>query len=161
MDSDIEVAYAMPAVEPSRPSRWRRLEPWKMTALVAAGAAVFMGATFGVTLLLIPDPVTIAGQLVLTDKSLDAAAGAACAGRGEYSDIRRGAQVVITDETGTTMALADLGQGRSVGTNMCSFPFTVPDLPGRSFYGVEIGNRVKVQFTPEQVAGPITLTLGA
>lgn len=157
MDSDIEVAFALPAVKPPRPRRSR--QRWKVAAFIAAFVVVSVGGGLGMGAIFGPAPVTIAGHLLLSDATMHNA-GTVCTGQGGFSDIRRGAQVVITDETGTTLALAELGQGQPTGTNVCSFPFAAGDLYEHPFYGVEIANRVKVQFSHDQVAGPITLTLG-
>ncbi|WP_326644568.1 hypothetical protein OIE67_25690 [Nonomuraea fuscirosea] len=92
---------------------------------------------------------------VLTENEL------ACTTGGGYDDIRQGAQVVVTDAAGKTIALGQLGAGgwkRDVG---CSFLFTVPEVPaGEKFYGIEVSHRGRVQYTAEQMTTPIELSIG-
>jgi hypothetical protein len=84
-----------------------------------------------------------------------------CTGGGGFDDIRQGAQVVVTDAAGKTIALAQLDAGswkRDVG---CIFLFTVPDVPGgEKFYGIEVSHRGRVQYSARQLAAPLELSLG-
>lgn len=101
--------------------------------------------------------VTVRGEppAVLTDNELTCVTG------GGYDDIREGAQVVVTDAAGKTIALGQLGAGswkRGVG---CIFLFTVADIPaGEKFYGIEVSHRGKVQYTAAQMSAPIELSIG-
>ncbi|WP_433414978.1 hypothetical protein ACQP1V_36125 [Microtetraspora malaysiensis] len=84
-----------------------------------------------------------------------------------YSDIRQGAQVVVTDATGKTLALGTLGAGKrhlpegaAPVARRCAFPFTVQAPGGQDFYGIEVSHRGRLQYTAEQVREPLELTLG-
>ncbi|MEV4096953.1 hypothetical protein [Streptosporangium saharense] len=84
-----------------------------------------------------------------------------CVTTGGYSDIQEGAQVVVTDASGTTVALGRLAYGSWNRHTGCVFLFNVPDVPGgHKFYGVEVGHRGRLQYTAEQVAQPLALTIG-
>lgn len=101
--------------------------------------------------------VTVVGQSpqVVTQDELT------CQGGGGYDDIRQGAQVVVSDSAGKTVALGQLGAGswkRGVG---CIFLFTVADVPaGEKFYGLEVSHRGRVQYTAAQLAAPVELSIG-
>lgn len=87
--------------------------------------------------------------------------GSSCATTGGYADIRRGAQVVVTDASSATIALGQLGYGSWDRQKGCVFLFTVADVPaGHRFYGVEVTHRGRLQFSAEQVAEPLALTIG-
>lgn len=90
--------------------------------------------------------------------------GRTCAGDGGYDDIRAGAQVVVTDADGGTVALGELSQGRmdgSVPDATCQWRFTVADVPaGAGFYGVEVTHRGALQYTEQELRSPISLSLG-
>lgn len=123
-------------------------------------------------------PATIAlhGTLVLSsagDFSWDFLGGSdtetVCyGGDGGYSDIKPGASVVVTNETGTTIGVGVLdsatatihGKGRNARAESCDFTFSVENVPvSAKFYGIEVSHRGVVQFTPSQI-GEIHLTLG-
>jgi hypothetical protein len=88
-------------------------------------------------------------------------------GRGGYSDIKPGASVVVTNESGTTIAVGSLGPatatisgtGRNAVGDSCDFTFAIPDVPDAKFYGVQVSHRGVVQFSPSEL-GDIALTLG-
>lgn len=90
-----------------------------------------------------------------------------CAGRGAHDDITAGTKVVVTDNTGATVAVGALDQGQPVlnpddGTRAesCMFTFEIADVPsGRGFYGVEVSNRGKVQFKEADLGSPLQLGL--
>ncbi|MFF4417498.1 hypothetical protein ACFYY8_33655 [Streptosporangium sp. NPDC001559] len=84
-----------------------------------------------------------------------------CATRGGYSDIQEGAQVVVTDASSTTIALGRLAYGSWNRHTGCVFLFNVEGVPGgHKFYGVEVSHRGRLQYTAEQVAQPLALTIG-
>src|SRR2546430_16945343 len=61
-----------------------------------------------------------------------------CAPDTGYRDLP-GAEVTVADESGRTLAVANLDQG-TFTDDLCSFAFTVTDVPaGRKFYQVTIG----------------------
>ena len=99
----------------------------------------------------------------------DAAIGVPCTSSAGYDDIHDGAQVIISDQTGTTIGLTTLGAGQllakegdSLFAARCAYKFqqTVPG--GATFYGLHAGNanRGVVQYSPEDVRNLIQLTLG-
>lgn len=82
-------------------------------------------------------------------------------------DVREGAQVTITDESGAVVALATLSPGKIAETTgaagsriavSCDFGFFA-DVPDREFYGVEVTHRGPVRFARED-ADYVRLTLG-
>lgn len=80
-------------------------------------------------------------------------------------DIRAGAQVVISDAAGNTIAIGQLQQGLVVGPDAgggytCSFGFSVQAPGGLDFYGVEISHRGRLQYPRAELNRPIALTLG-
>lgn len=76
-----------------------------------------------------------------------------------YSDIRPGAEVVISDDAGRTLAITSLGRGRFNASLQCSFPFHARVPAGLGFYGVEVTHRGVVK-EPESALGDVQLTLG-
>lgn len=68
-----------------------------------------------------------------------------CSGTRGYDDIQTGANVVILDGSGTTLATttletADDSDGSRPRSNICEFQFTV-EVPAADFYTLEIGRR--------------------
>lgn len=99
--------------------------------------------------------------------------GAPCEMSGGYSDIKSGAQVVVTDAGSKTLALGALGPGKLLLPNnddtplykwvarRCVFPFSVANVPaGQQFYGVEVSHRGRVQYPADRIAQPLDLSLG-
>jgi hypothetical protein len=109
--------------------------------------------------------INVHGTLLLTDspgvENLD---DVTCAGMGGYGDIAMGAQVVITDESGTTVAVTELGVGKLIGsgaTRECQFEFSASSVPaGKSFYGISVTHRGTIQYTEDQLRNGVELTLG-
>lgn len=121
-----------------------------------------------------PSPTTLAitGTITVpggnTDRGLEGGTGQTCTMDGGYSDIRTGAQVVVSEARGSTIALGALGPGvldlpdsAFWGTRSCVFPFTVSDVPaGHAFYGVEVSHRGRLQYDSTRIKQPLTVTLG-
>ena len=92
-----------------------------------------------------------------------------CRPDGGFSDMRRGAQVVIKNDMGTVVASSRLGTGvaepprlGASTTSFCVFPFEVTSVPTEKFYSVEIGNRSEIVYSFEDLqsaAWQIDLTL--
>jgi hypothetical protein len=82
-----------------------------------------------------------------------------CAPDTGYRDLP-GAEVTVADESGRTLAVANLDRG-TFTDDLCSFAFTVTGVPaGRKFYQVTIGRRGTQTYTEAQLgAGPLDLTL--
>ena len=84
-----------------------------------------------------------------------------CSGSLGYDDIAAGAQVVIADSDGKTVALGQLNDG-FVASDSCIFTFVVRDVPkGNRFYSVEVSHRGGVQFSEAQLREPLLMTLGS
>lgn len=83
------------------------------------------------------------------------------------ADIAEGAQVVITSNTGQTLAVGHLDAGIAAIYELypddgaiCTFPFTVPDVPaGQGPYEVTIGQRGTINYTEAELAGVIEWTI--
>lgn len=102
----------------------------------------------------------LAGELRLS--SADAAIeGGSCAGKGGYFDIRAGAQVVVSDASGTVLGSGSLQDGFHE-PGVCVFRFYVRDVPrGEGTYQVEVSHRGKTPVGEEAASlGRTSLTLG-
>jgi hypothetical protein len=64
---------------------------------------------------------TITGHLTLTDSDT---ATSNCVGQDGYSDIDEGANITITNESGTVIGSASLGAGTNSSGDDCVYPFT-------------------------------------
>lgn len=108
-------------------------------------------------------PLTVTGQVILkpTFDSITSGEGATCSGAGEYADIVQGAQVVVTDAAGTTVGVGQLEVGLLLEPG-CTFPFKVPGVAGGGqFYGVQVAQRGRTQYTAEQLLSPLELRVGS
>jgi len=89
-----------------------------------------------------------------------------CTGQNGYDDIHGGAQVVVTNPAGVTVAIGHLGDGEPMsdpGATIaygCALPFSVTAPAGLGFYGVEISHRGRVQYGEKDVQQALSLTLG-
>ncbi len=86
--------------------------------------------------------VTIRGTMILTDART---LRANCVGQGAFSDLRSGATVVLTDESGSRIASTRLQPGEpDFDDQICSYPFTITGVPAnRQRYAVEVAHRGK------------------
>jgi hypothetical protein len=111
-----------------------------------------------------PTPFTVLGSIVLTSASIFGAEemGSPCAGSSGMSDIRAGAAVTVTDETGKVVGLGELSSGKTTQVRIeCTFDFIVYKVPpGHGFYGVEVSHRGVVRFAEAKLREPIGLSLG-
>lgn len=102
------------------------------------------------------DTFTVTGELDLRD---DDTIEARCVGQGGFSDIVGGAQVVLTDQDGKTVAVGRLSDGFS-DRGVCRYFFELRDAPGdRDFYGLEIGHRSKIQYSRKDLDRKLMLSL--
>jgi len=90
-----------------------------------------------------------------------------CLAAAGLDDIRAGADVVVTDSSGKTIALGQLESGRLVAdaeqpnAGWCSFHFNVEDVPtDEQFYSLVVGSRDPKNLTREDLEGTIELQLG-
>ncbi|MBF4613731.1 hypothetical protein [Curtobacterium sp. VKM Ac-1376] len=100
------------------------------------------------------------------------AVGNPCVPQAGYDDIAAGAQVVISDTDGETLAVGELRDGylqdgpggSAFFQSVCEYPFIVSRIPqGEKFYAVHIGNtnRGERNYTQAQLeAGEIALSIG-
>lgn len=146
-----------PPVAPEPLAKPRRSRLW---LLVAIGACVLAVAGVGAVFLLRDGTITVSGTLELRKEGGFHQVGSQCVGDGGYSDIAPGAQVVVTDDTGKTVGVGSLGAGSWIGSH-CEWPFEVEVPDGSAFYGVEVSHRGRVQYPADELAEPITLTLGS
>jgi hypothetical protein len=86
---------------------------------------------------------------------------------GNYSDIKTGAQVVVKDGSGKTIALSTLdagtlAQASGSATLVCRSSFALKGLPNAKFYSIHIGNstRSDVQFTESEMKAGPAISLG-
>ncbi len=135
-------------------------------ALLAAGGAayflVFAESESNAPAFRITGTVTITTTAGTTLYSETATDGEPCQMMGDgYADLP-GAQVVVTDADGTAIATGRLDSIGYYQTNPrgCEWSFEVEGVPGgHDFYGVEIGRRGGMKYTPEQLSKPLELTL--
>lgn len=109
-----------------------------------------------------PAMVSVRGAITIADTQGGWETGwvdTACDGAGGYADIDSGAQVVISDDAGRTLAITRLGDGVKKDGG-CRFPIVPVAVPaGRGFYGVEVTHRGVVKF-PEARLSDAELTIG-
>lgn len=143
--------YPPPA--PQRPG-------WLIPVLVAAAVLVLAIAGVAAWALLANRDMAVTGDITVTSPSGVTSVGTVCTVGGGYADIKTGTQVVIKDAVGKVLATTVLGVGTGDGGRGCRFPFRVDVPRGSDFYGVDLGRRGVVQFTADQMADGVHLTIG-
>jgi len=115
-------------------------------------------------------PLTVTGSVKAQGFTPTAIAreGEICYPGNGYEDLP-GAQVVVADDTGKTLATGEVADGKFISTqegsgdssnHPCSFAFTVAKVPGGlAFYTVTIGRRGAQKVTGAEIAKPLNLTL--
>jgi len=96
----------------------------------------------------------LSGTVLLTDSSFsDLGPGDGCRGNGGYSDINAGAQVVLTDGSGTTMSTAVLSDGEFDGQG-CVFAFELREVRHANYYRLAVAgsNRGQLQYSYDELA---------
>lgn len=107
-----------------------------------------------------PDMFTVTGEVTLISAEVDWLAGGECYGTSGYDDMIGGAQVLVRDADGKSVAVGELAGGVKEDRVTCRFPFTVDDVPsGSVVYSVEVAHRGEVSFT-EADADDVSLSLG-
>lgn len=164
-----------PPPAPQRPGHHARGRlPLPVLILAIGVPALLVGAVIGVggTLLLnrpatesaatssaaTPKTILISGTMTLDNGF--GAEGLPCSGTGGYSDMREGAQVVITDANSATLAVGSLDAGRRDSAQNCAFPFSLAAPAGHQFYGIEVSHRGRLQYSTAQISQRLQLTLG-
>lgn len=107
--------------------------------------------------------IKVHGHMSLTD-GINAhgrlSAGNPCTGGANgYGDISEGAEVVISDDTGKTLAITQLGAGTVTQGLDCQFLFSASVPAGKRFYGVTVTHRGTVK-EAESDLGDVALSLG-
>jgi hypothetical protein len=114
-------------------------------------------------------PVTVSGLLRLFDSesTLNAllTGTTKCNGVGGFSDVADGADVVISDDSGKTLAIAHLQAGfavipKSASGSHCDFAFSAEVPSGKGFYGVQVTHRGVVKIA-EAALSSVKVSLGA
>ena len=123
-------------------------------ALLAAGGLVFGG----------PDRHTVSGDIQVGTSAYDRQPGDDCVASTGYDDIEAGAQVVVQDETGRTLASSGLESGQFDGFT-CVFDFTLKDVGKAAFYRVSVGSESRggLQYSYDDMVDTdwvVHLTLG-
>ena len=138
-----------PPMAPAAPTAPRTFR-W----IVGGIAAVV--ALFGVSVILadhgvagravMPDTITVAGVVMLTDDDgfTGHSTGGICAGDGGYDDLAAGASVTVYDGSSAIIGGGFVDSATYNGSS-CVLSFDIPDIPaGRGFYQVEISHRGKI-----------------
>ena len=97
---------------------------------------------------------TIHGTMTLIDTKIEAEGGFGCRGSGGFSDIAAGKQVTVTDATSKVIGVGTFGPGqpgRDVPNVVCVFEFSIPNLPGVEFYGIEAQRRGTLHYSLEEM----------
>lgn len=144
--------------------------PLPLLILAIGAPALLLGTALGTggTLLLSqvakpaasPQPSAIAVSGSVTLKDGFGAEGTACTGNGGFSDIREGAQVVITDAKEATLGVGSLDAGKRDKAGRCEFAFALDIPKGHQFYGIEVSHRGRLQYSADQISAPLFLSLG-
>ena len=83
--------------------------------------------------------------------------GDGCEGREGYDDIVGGAQVLVSDEAGTTIASSRLEPGEIVrahdGIITCEWSFEIADVPEAKFYEIEVSRRGGLKYSKAEMEG--------
>lgn len=133
----------------------------KARLVVAAATTALVLAVAGVVAYFATSSSGIAVSGILELHHRDGLAGFCDRGMVGYEDITEGAQVVIADSSGKTLAIGSLEGGRRVASTACSFTFTIKGVPdGEAFYGISVAHRGAVQFTRADLDKPIRLSVG-
>jgi hypothetical protein len=144
-----QAAEAEPAsiTKPRSNRRW-----WVLAGLVlvVAGAGIGIGLSLGTG----SSTETVHGQLQLTDFNLGSSSGP-CSGSGGYSDLTQGAQILVENGAGATIATGTLGAGNHPAADpqgiFCDFPFTVSVPANATFYQFKIGTRGGPSYSLDQM----------
>jgi hypothetical protein len=115
-----------------------------VTAMVLSGWAIWRGV----------EEHTLSGTVLLVDSMyFGARPGSRCTGENGYGDLGAGAQVVLTDDRGTTLSTGRLSDGEFDGLG-CVFSFALEDVTRADFYRLEIagGSRGQLQYSYDELA---------
>lgn len=147
---------------------------WAPLGVLALAVAIGLGYWFGIRKAPSEAATTPAAKTFVMNGSLQLRGtygqwplGQSCAGMGGFRDLVEGAQVVVTDKVGETVAIGKLATGtvrpdRATGAfNVCEFSFIIADVPELDFYGVEVSHRGRLQVTSADARRGVQLQLGS
>lgn len=144
----------------------RRRKRRTLGLLVAAIVLVGSGGAVGVFLLTSKTDVvdalspnmTVSGTVELALEDM-VNWGTACEGRKGYADLKVGAPVVVTDAAGKTLAIGKIDEAKEVDSQ-CVLSFRIAGVPkGADFYGITVSHRGTVQYSADELRGPVELSL--
>lgn len=140
-----------------------------VVGVLVAGCSSSGGAHATKTTAAPAGPIAVTGSVTLTDpdSTLNAALTGThdCGGVGGYSDIKEGAQVVISDDAGKTLTISHLTAGQTPEqktglNNDCVFGFTAQVPAGKRFYGVQVTHRGVVKMAEAELPSA-SLSIGS
>jgi hypothetical protein len=112
-------------------------------------------------------PTTVSGSLSLHDPDSFSglSSGTACEGSNGYNDITQGAQVTVSDNSGSILAVSSSGMsaGTADGSGNCVFSFTIDNVPYSQFYQFQVSHRGQLAYSYQQLSSDnfqIATTLG-
>lgn len=140
-------AATVPLEVPPPHRRAARLSPRNLGAAVIT-MALLTAATY--TVRGVPVKHTVTGDMSLHSAQAfgSYSPNQSCTGLGGYDDMSEGAQVVVENESGVTLATTTLGAGTFDGVD-CVFPFQLENVRPAKFYRVQAGreSRGAVQYS--------------
>jgi hypothetical protein len=139
----------------------RSITWWAAGAAVAVGAVVIVATASQSPAPTGPATFTATGTFRLEENAYPKTSGD-CGGLNDFSDVKDGLTVRVTDELSTadTLATGSLGTARYVGHG-CEWSFTVADVPtGHGVYTVMIGNRTSEEISEDLMRKPLAITDG-
>ena len=114
--------------------------------------------------------LTITGAARVISTGSPMSSGQVCSGRGAYGDMRAGQKVTVYDGSGSVIGSGTLEEGESrtrpggpdLYADSCAFDFTITGVPdGEQQYGIRIGTRSIVEFTPAKVRDDPEVWMGS
>jgi hypothetical protein len=134
-----------------------------ITNMKAAAVLIAILVSSGCSSAKAAQTIPISGTVTLVDSDSAAAWAVTnkCTGAGGYSDIKTGAEVVISDDGGKTLAISSLTAPMLSGdvAGRCIFGFAADVPPGKHFYSVTVTHRGAVKFA-EDALPTAALTIG-
>jgi hypothetical protein len=177
-DNITRIGPGVPVRQEKKTRRWFGIKPEFVIAaavIIAMGMMITAVAVSGTFDRSPAGTFMIAGRVRVSGSGSNLAFGNSvgdCRGKAGFDDLHEGAQVVVADAGGKTIAIGQLGLGESATTDngitgsvvrlvACTFPIEVRDVPeGQAFYRITVTHRGTQEYTRGQLRQPIHLTLG-
>jgi hypothetical protein len=87
--------------------------------------------------------------------------GSSCYGINDFQDIDGNASIVVSDNSGHTVAIGRFSDSKDSNSTVCTLNFTVKDVPsGLKFYSVKVAHRPSQKFTEAELHQPLTIPFG-